>query len=532
MRLTRRTIAIIFLTLYTFLPCFPDSTQGEGAAGSNPYPTLKTEISDFSIDQTGSVIPAQRTQPALSPTAAISPEAMLLLSLSSRDYPVTPGDTYQFTYVTPESAVTAVTVVGSDYTVNLGVLGKVDAYGLSFPELKIEIEQRISGAYPDSSPSVTIVSNGRFRVFVKGEVNSAGCYTAWGLTRLSRVVEPFLTPYSSKRDVLISSPNGQSETFDLFSAIRFGEWDQDPYVRPGDTVIVNKRDRAVRLTGAVKREGIYQLRRGEGLQELIEYYGDGFTELADPSRIRLQRLLTESERIAESSVVDLSRGFRQRVELMNLDSVIVPQKTERLPVVFLEGAVITEDEQESDDSDDENIEKYGKLTIPFAEGETLFTVLKYLADSIDPRSDLANAYLIREQSGGVVPVDLAALLYAYDPQDDISLEPYDRLIIPFTQYSVLVTGGVIDPGRYPYMPNKTYRYYVDLAGGVDPDKGNLRGVRIMDRDNNRISTDLHLDPETRVHVPYSFSYYFLKYFPLAVSTATAVYYTVLVIERL
>jgi hypothetical protein len=56
-------------------------------------------------------------------------------------------------------------------------------------------------------------------------------------------------------------------------------------------------------------------------------------------------------------------------------------------------------------------------------------------------------------------------------------------------------------------------------------------VRIADRDNNRISNDLSLEPETRIHVPYSFSYYFLKYFPLAVSSATAIYYMVLVIER-
>jgi len=197
-------------------------------------------------------------------------------------------------------------------------------------------------------------------------------------------------------------------------------------------------------------------------------------------------------------------------------------------VVFVEGAINSESDLQSNDSNKKLTEDYNKLTIPFADGETLYSVIKDQKELINPNADLANAYIIRKYTDGVIPVDLETLLYSYSTQDDISLKPYDRIVIPFRQYSVLVTGGVIDPGQYPYLPNKTFRYYVDLAGGVDPEKGKLKGVQITDRDNNRISHDIYLDSETRIHVPYSFSYYFIKYFPIAVSAVTAVYYTALI----
>jgi len=522
------TFILLFLLLNN--PGFSENKQGDSGNESDTYKRLGTEIGDFSIKIPSLDVSGGVATTKISDISTPSMQEMLLLSLSAEDYPVTPGDTYQLTYITAGSPITTLTVVASDYTTNLGVLGNIDAEGLTFLDLKEQIEQKILRAYPDSSPSITIVSNGQFRVFIKGEVTNADYAKAWGLTLLSQVIEDYLTPYASIRDVMVISKSGQGKKFDLFKAIRFGERDQDPYVLPGDTVVVSKRDRAIRLSGAVRREGVYQPLANEELEELIEYYGDGFTEIADRSRIRLQRLITENNKIAESFVFDLGQGFSETIELRDLDTITVPEKTEYMPVIFVEGAIRSESDLHSNNSNDKLIEEYNKLIIQFAEGETLYSVLKDRQEQIDPNADLANAYVIRKHSAGIIPVNLETLLYSYKPQDDFSLEAYDRLVIPPRRYTVLVTGGVIDRGQYPYLPNKTYRYYVDLAGGVDPESGNLNAVRITDRDNNRISIDLYIDPESRIHVPYSFSYYFLKYFPIAVSSATAIYYIVLIFE--
>ena len=526
-----RNILLVFYALVIIVPTIAEDTLADSILGKDAFGLRSSSYGDFGVNTTDVENLEENAHTAPPGITVPNSQEMLLLSRSTEHYPVTPGDTYRLTYITAGMPVETTTVVASDYNANLGVLGTVNAEGLSFLDLKGQIEQRILRAYPDSSPSVTIVSIGQFQVFVKGEVQSAGYRTAWGLTRLSQVLANYLTPYSSTRDVMVISKNGQDAIYDLFKAKRFGEREQDPYVCPGDTIVVSQRDRAVRLRGAVKREGIYQPLPNEGLEELIELYGDGFKAIADPSRVRLQRMVTDDDKIAESFMLDLHQGFDQQVELRDLDTIFVPNKAEYMPVLFIEGAVYSPDEHESNNSDNNSEEEYGNLIVPFAEGVTLYSVLTEKQEQIYPNADLNNAYIVRKNNDVVIPVNLENLLYTYHPKDDVALEPSDRLVIPSKQYSVLVTGGVHDPGKYPYLPNKTFRYYVDLAGGVEAHEGNIRGVRIVDKNNTRVSRENYIEPETRIHVPYSFSYYFLQYFPIAVSTVTAVYYTVLILEK-
>lgn len=460
---------------------------------------------------------------------ADSDKQKLLLSLSASDYPITPGDVYKIAYVSADNEVSYETVVENDYRVNWGIFGEIYAKNLTFPEFRDLVEQRILKAYPDSMPSVTLLSNGQFQVYVKGEVKEATYITGWGLTRLSQLIDGLLTKYSSLRDVEVLSRDGQSKIFDLFRAKRFGERQHDPYLRPGDTVIFQEKQREILLKGAVKREGTYQLLAGEGLRTLIEDFGGGFTPTAEPSRIRIERIVTGGSKIAESFVIDLSRGYKDQVLLFDYDRIVVPEKTDYLPVVFIEGAV-QPDIEDLSRNNNSNISHSQLLTVPIKEGDSLYYLLWQRKDKIQSTADLSNAFIHRPSIGEVIPVDLQALLYEYNTKDDIILKPYDRVIIPFRQFLVLVTGAVYDPGQYPYVPNKTYSYYLEMAGGVNPELGTTRGIRVIDRYGKQIPKESYLEPEARVYVPYSFSYYFRKYFPLVVSSATAVLYIVQVLE--
>jgi polysaccharide export outer membrane protein len=143
-------------------------------------------------------------------------------------------------------------------------------------------------------------------------------------------------------------------------------------------------------------------------------------------------------------------------------------------------------------------------------------------DQIYPSADLGHAYLARRNPDEVIPVDVERLLFAYTPQDDIVLRAYDHLIIPFRRFSVAVTGAVRLPGVYPYVPNKTFQYYLDLAGGIDPERGRIGSVKVFDRTGRQLPSDAMLDPEGKVYAPYSFSFYFFKYFPIVASASLAV----------
>ena len=75
------------------------------------------------------------------------------------------------------------------YIVNLTIFGKIDATGMTFAALKPLIEQTIAAGYPRSLPAVTITSVGVFQVPILGEMPQSRYVTAWGLSRLSEVLE-------------------------------------------------------------------------------------------------------------------------------------------------------------------------------------------------------------------------------------------------------------------------------------------------------------------------------------------------------
>ncbi|MEX2443980.1 MAG: SLBB domain-containing protein, partial [Alkalispirochaeta sp.] len=177
-----------------------------------------------------------------------------------------------------------------------------------------------------------IIPFGIFEVFISGEVTQAGFEDVRSLDRLSRVVGPYMTDYSSRRDVTVRSATGAEQTYDLFRALRYGERDQNPYLQPGDTVIVSRRDRQVRVTGEVERPGTYQLLPGEQLATLLEEYAGGLTELSLRERIEVRRSTDEGS----ARRIDYTNRSERRFELADGDRVVVRSRVETFPIVYVE----------------------------------------------------------------------------------------------------------------------------------------------------------------------------------------------------
>jgi protein involved in polysaccharide export with SLBB domain len=150
------------------------------------------------------------------------------------------------------------------------------------------------------------------------------------------------------------------------------------------------------------------------------------------------------------------------------------------------------------------------LEYPFYEGETLGNAVRAIRNRFTASSDLANVYLIR--SGKDIPTDLNQFLYQQNFSNDIALENGDTIVVPFRQYFVFVTGAVKAPGRYPYMPERTVEYYINLAGGRDKLLNNGRGTRMTDMNNRNLPLSNVIAPETMIDVPINrFSAHFNQY---------------------
>jgi polysaccharide export outer membrane protein len=367
---------------------------------------------------------SQGSEPSAQNVIGAEPQAFFdsrtLLAVTNPDYPVSPGDVYTLTYNREQVVMTQYLIVEPDLTVDLSVFGVEDAADLTFMEFKRKVESKVRTAYPKSLPRITIRSTGVFEVLLKGEVLRTGYKLAWGLTRLSEIVSENLTPYSSTRNIQIVSSDGRIRSYDLYRAFRGGEKDQDPFVRPRDTIILRKYDRQISIDGEVERPGTYQLLSGDQLEKVIEYYGSGMTPAADPTRVELNQY-NSKEKVPVITYVDITQGYDRGILLENGDSLYVPSRTELLPIVYFEGAIVPEGANPQ-----EKFVIY-RQKHNIRRGETLYTALRSIV--LSPQADLAACYIKRNREKIFIALD--DYLYNYKPNKDVVLKPLDCIVIPY-----------------------------------------------------------------------------------------------------
>lgn len=344
------------------------------------------------------------------------------------------------------------------------------------------------------------------KIIIDGEVKSVVEENAWPLRRLSSIIADNLTPYSSTRNVIVTSIDGSVRSYDLFKASRFGAIDQNPYILSGERITVGRMERRVNISGEVERPGTYELLEGENIQSLINYYGSGFTEFADISRIEITRLIDGNNnsnigRILYLSEDDLNNDY----ELYLYDSVTIPSLKEMKPVAFIEGAIYV--------SDGVALEASNRKEIRITEGMNYATFIRDNKSLFGATSDLQNAYIIRGDKN--IPINLFEYLYDVSFYSEEEVKPYDILMIPFRQYFVTVSGAVHNPGRYPYIPDRKYDYYVGLAGGFIRSQNVHEAVIIRNINGKRMSKNDFITPETNIEAKTnSFGFFFNQYAPI------------------
>jgi len=366
-----------------------------------------------------------------------------------------------------------------------------------------------------------VIPYGSMYVFVTGEVTKSSWVGITGLTRLQDAITPLFTRYSSIRDVKVKSADGYEKTFDLFKAERYGDLSQNPFLRPGDEIRISSLTNLVTIQGEVKRPGTYQLLPGEGLKELVSVYADGFTEKANTSRLTLLHYLSESSPVGEKMQFDYSRSAD--MELRLYDVVTVPSLQELLPVAWFEGAV-------GSSSTGASPETSQRLPYTFVPGETVSQAALANRKLFSAVSDLASAYIIHTD-GTKTAVDLAKFIYDYDLTNDFPLQTNDIIIVPFRQFFVTVSGAVYFPGRYPYIPNRSWKYYIGLAGGFDTDRNSGQKITIYDVKSQKVAiAGREIQPEDNIVAESnSFTYNMMK---VSSIISTVLSLTVLIISLL
>lgn len=415
-------------------------------------------------------------------------------AMAMPDYQVTAGDIY--TLVSPAGSYSV--TIDSSYKVRVGNLGIINVKGLTYQEFKAKVEAIVINNYPTGVVQLFLTNPAAFNVVLTGEVLKSEEVETWALGRLSDIITGALTDYSSRRDIKIISADGTENVYDLFKAERFGDLSQNPYMHPGDKIIVSKYDRVVTLNGAVRRPGTYYLLPGEQLKDLIDIYGDGYTDEADTENISLRRFVGGKEvwntRILEEA------DLLGEMNLFTKDIITVGSVTLIRSIFYIEGAFAT--------GTVTGPAGLNRTYIEFEKGQDYTTVVRNNRSWFTNNSaDLEAAYIRRaprvnpetgEEEREEIAINLKNIIYGTGESEIIPVMPDDTLYIPFIQYYVLVNGAVISVGRYPYQADKDYKYYITLANGFNLDQNLFGAVVIKDKNGKRLSKKSKIPPEATI----------------------------------
>jgi protein involved in polysaccharide export with SLBB domain len=369
-------------------------------------------------------------------------------------------------------------------------VGFIDVAGKSLADVRNQARKKIRQSYPGLQVDLVLATPRRFLVHIVDFVKQPGLYEANAVERVSTVLARAGGITGSRRTIKIRHKNGKEVMADLDLYERTGDTSLNPSLLDGDVVDVPAAKVVVRVSGAVRRPGSYELVKSSDLDELMLLAG-GLTSRAAPQLpIRIQR----RDKQQHTQFIDVAFGDKvPNQPLQDDDDVLVPSSDELQRSVLLVGAVASADTVDAATT---------MLRLRYIEGDTVRSVIER-AGGIRTTGDLQRAYISRGSKPTLIPVDLEALLMRRDLKADKPIEMNDTLVVPPMQMSVLVEGAVAKAGLIEYNPRFRISEYIARAGGRSRTAKDIEDVHVIDVNGivHDYSSKLVVKPGDSILVP-------------------------------
>lgn len=286
-------------------------------------------------------------------------------------------------------------------------------------------------------------------VMLAGELNKPGNYAlpsfASPLNALFAAGGP--NENGSFRHVQVYRENKLLTEFDVYDFITKGDLSSTITLRDNDVIIVPPIRARVEITGPVRREGLFEVKSGESLEEVLNFAG-GFGSEAYRERLTVSRK-TGKERKVEDVYQSKYNSF-------------LPQDGDEIRVGMIQNRFAN------------RVQVTGALMRPgvFAleEGMGIKDLIQK-AEGLREDAFLNRATLYRtreDYSLEIVSVNIGAVVRG--EEEDIALQREDVLTIPSIydlkeEYYVKISGEVNNPGSFSFGEKMTVADIVLRAGG-------------------------------------------------------------------
>lgn len=358
--------------------------------------------------------------------------------------------------------------VDREGAVRIPNIGPIYVNGLSINEAKERIKSSLQKIYnglnaPASSPyrinlGVSLSSVRTVQVNIIGQVETPGTYS---LSSLSTVLNAIYaaggpTDQGTFRDVKLVRNGEEPISFDIYGYLTKGSQEGNITLRDQDVIIVSPYLSRVKITGQVKREGIFELKPEETLSDLLKYTS-GFKSNAYKEIVVLERIANDRKKVVEINTENSSQEI-----LKDGDVIVVKETIDKFSnKVAIEGAV------------------YRPGTYEFVEGLTVAQLINKAAGVLE-QAYLDRASILRTEDGVSVEVVSFSLNEAINENTTSIVLQRDDVVRVFNKYDlektafITITGAVNQPKRIRFIDNLTVEDLVLLAGGfsknADPTK--------------------------------------------------------------
>ncbi|RDB06277.1 sugar transporter [Runella aurantiaca] len=346
--------------------------------------------------------------------------------------------------------------VSPEGTVKVLNLAPIYVSGLTIEEARDKIVGRLRQSYAglNSSGSFASINLGNIRsikVMVTGEVVKPGVYTVSSLATAFNALYLCGGPNKngSFRAINVIRNNKVVRTIDIYDFLLRASQADNIILQDQDIIQVPFYLTRVELDGEVKRPAIYELKKGETLQQLVDLAG-GFNEHAYQASITMRRNTDKARKVVTVIKNEYATFLPQ-----SGDAIMVGKVLERFDnKVVIEGAISRPGE--------------------YALGDNLKTLKDLINQSEGVREDafLNRALIHREKPNRepeVIAVALGKVLSNELP--DIELKNQDSVVISSIknlreEYFVTIVGEINNPSDFPFAEAMTVSDLITQAGGL------------------------------------------------------------------
>ena len=207
---------------------------------------------------------------------------------------------------------------------NFGVfLAAGNNFGTLKSRLKIYLGKYFSGILSSPQRTFLDVSLTQIRpvaITVLGEASTPGPHLVNGLATVLNALYAAggIKTSGSLRSIKVYRNNKLIKEIDLYDYITSGKLDADIRLANNDIIFVSPRISSISFNGTVKQAGIYELKKNEGLNELIKFSG-GLPANASLNNMNVQRITPFENR-------DQKKVFDRFLTALNYGSLLKANK--------------------------------------------------------------------------------------------------------------------------------------------------------------------------------------------------------------